>query len=246
MAQNLITIKEVKELTAITDNVDEKHILPHIVTTQQLKIMPRLGAQLLNSLLDSVASRKVIANITQANPAVATTASAHGFTTGDKINITGAAGMEVDGNYTITVLSGTTFEIDDLDSTALPAYDGGSGEVMAISPENMELYLLVRSSMAWYVQASATPYIHVHITNAGLTKQAAARLDDGNTATDAKTVQTMKGDAEAKAMGLEGIYLEHLRLNKELYPLWIGDCLQSSATGLNGPVKGRNLPFRIL
>lgn len=67
-----------------------------------------------------------ISNVTQANPAVVTTAT-HGFVTGETVTITGVVGMtELNGNsYTITVLSPTTFELDGVDSTAYTAYSSG-------------------------------------------------------------------------------------------------------------------------
>lgn len=70
---------------------------------------------------------KAISNITQANPAVVTTAANHGFTTGDSVRIEDVVGMtEVNGNdYTITVLTPTTFELDGIDSSAYTAYTSG-------------------------------------------------------------------------------------------------------------------------
>jgi uncharacterized protein (TIGR02217 family) len=54
-----------------------------------------------------------IASITKANPGVITTTSAHGFTTGDQIDISTPSGMtELNGTFvTITVLSTTSFSI---------------------------------------------------------------------------------------------------------------------------------------
>ncbi len=54
-----------------------------------------------------------ITNITSADPGVVTTSSAHGWSTGDQIYISGVEGMTDvnDKYYTITVLTTTTFEI---------------------------------------------------------------------------------------------------------------------------------------
>ena len=243
----LINIADVKRLTAATDNIDQKLINPHIVTTQQLKVMPRLGALLLQSLLDSVDSRAVVTDITQANPAVATTAQPHGYSTGDEVAISGSKGMLIDGNYTITVLTTTTFEIDGLDSSALPAYDGGSADVMAISPDNYELYLLVVPAMAWQVLASAMPFIHVHVVNAGLIRQGTSNLSDGNQSVDHKTMIAMKDQAEKTANGLEIIYHQHLQQNQDKYPLWIGSCGSSTPSScINGGVNKTKMPWRAL
>jgi len=66
----------------------------------------------------------VITGITQANPAVVTTSGAHGFVTGNVIDIAAVVGMtEVNGrSFRLTVLSTTTFELDGEDSTLHTAY----------------------------------------------------------------------------------------------------------------------------
>jgi hypothetical protein len=73
-----------------------------------------------------------ISGATQANPVVITTGAAHGYTTGDEIIITGVVGMtELNSKrYRITVLSGTTFSLQDLDGnnidgTGFTAYASG-------------------------------------------------------------------------------------------------------------------------
>lgn len=68
-----------------------------------------------------------ISNITQANPAVVTTSSTHGFNTGDLIAITGVTGMTQvnDRTFQITVIDPTSFELDGEDSTTHAAYASG-------------------------------------------------------------------------------------------------------------------------
>jgi len=70
---------------------------------------------------------ETITGITQANPAVVTTSAAHGFVTGNVIDIAGVVGMtEVNGrSFRITVLTSTTFELDGEDSTTHTAYSSG-------------------------------------------------------------------------------------------------------------------------
>lgn len=65
-----------------------------------------------------------ITNITQANPAVVTTSTGHGFVTGNVVSIAGVVGMtEVNGNdYRITILSTTTFQLDGINSISYGAY----------------------------------------------------------------------------------------------------------------------------
>ena len=69
-----------------------------------------------------------ITNISQASPAVVTTETAHGLTTGDRVLLDQLQnGMsEVDNvASTVTVLSTTTFELDDVDSTNYESYKLG-------------------------------------------------------------------------------------------------------------------------
>ena len=68
----------------------------------------------------------VITAITQANPAVVTSA-AHGYVTGDKVYITAVVGMEQvnDLIFTITRLTANTYSLDSTDSTAYDAYVSG-------------------------------------------------------------------------------------------------------------------------
>lgn len=72
------------------------------------------GAQVTES-----ATSKVITGITQANPAVVTTSTSHGYTSGQEVYISGVLGMtEVNGrNFKIANASGSTFELQYLDGT---------------------------------------------------------------------------------------------------------------------------------
>ena len=62
--------------------------------------------------------------VTQADPAVVTTTLVHGLATGDQIFIDAVNGMTElnDRNFTVTVLTTTTFELDNLDSSGYSAY----------------------------------------------------------------------------------------------------------------------------
>jgi hypothetical protein len=101
---------------------------------------------------------KTINDITQASPAVVETSAVHNFITGDVIEISSVGGMVevVDGPYTITVLTTTTFELDGIDSTLFTAHtSGGNAQHKGIS----------RSTVA-HVRAVAhgftgTPLIHI-------------------------------------------------------------------------------------
>lgn len=70
--------------------------------------------------------KKTITNITQANPAVVTSAS-HGLSNGAKVTIASVVGMtEVNGIvYTIANVAANTFELSGIDSTLFTAYSSG-------------------------------------------------------------------------------------------------------------------------
>lgn len=70
-----------------------------------------------------VGSTLVAASITNANPGVVTTNLNHGYTTGQIINIEGSDPGTFDGDFEVTVLTDTTFEID-ADTTAFGTYIG--------------------------------------------------------------------------------------------------------------------------
>jgi len=80
-------------------------------------------------------SSQNIEGVTQANPAVVTE-TAHGFTTGDIVSLSGIVGMtNLNGRiFTITVLTADTFELDDEDSTGYDAWVSGGvvGVVSAV------------------------------------------------------------------------------------------------------------------
>jgi hypothetical protein len=74
-----------------------------------------------------VGSTMSVSGITNANPAVVTTALNHGFATGQAINIAGVLGMTAvnGGPYTITVLTPTTFSLNGVNSSGYGAYTSG-------------------------------------------------------------------------------------------------------------------------
>ena len=75
----------------------------------------------------TAATELAITGITQANPGVVTVSSTSALATGDTIIIRGVGGMvEVnDLGYTITVLSGTTFSLNNTNTTTFGLYTSG-------------------------------------------------------------------------------------------------------------------------
>lgn len=68
-----------------------------------------------------------ISGATKANPCVVTTSAAHNLITGSRVSISGVSGMtQLNGNdYTVAVLSSTTFSLDSTDSSAYGTYTSG-------------------------------------------------------------------------------------------------------------------------
>jgi hypothetical protein len=81
------------------------------------------------------APTEAISAITQANPAVVTIGSTANMTSGETVTITGVTGMVEITNraYIVTVINGTTFSLDGIDSTGFTLYTGPSGTVSDIS-----------------------------------------------------------------------------------------------------------------
>lgn len=74
----------------------------------------------------TMAATKTITGITQANPAVVTSA-AHGYANGDTVFISGVVGMsQVNlGNFTVANAATNTFQLQDTDSSSFVAYTSG-------------------------------------------------------------------------------------------------------------------------
>jgi hypothetical protein len=85
------------------------------------------------SLPGTNSTTKNITGITQANPAVVTSA-AHGFANGDEVMIKSVAGMEeVNGRiFTIANVAANTFELEGVDSTGYGAYSSGGTANLAL------------------------------------------------------------------------------------------------------------------
>lgn len=89
-----------------------------------------------------------VSNATQANPVVIETVSAHGYSTGDEVFLSGVSGMtELNNrNFKITVISTTEFSLqdqitgNDIDGTGFTAHSGGgsSSRVYEIPTDYME------------------------------------------------------------------------------------------------------------
>lgn len=142
----------------VDDSTTAARLIPFSFNTQQtyMLVFQNLTMQVIKNGGFVLKPAATITNITNANPAVVTTSSAHGFTTGENVTITGVVGMtEVNGNtYAITVLSSTTFQLDGVDSTAYGAYTSGG------SAQSDGIYTVV------------TPYVTADLFRLGYTQSA--------------------------------------------------------------------------
>lgn len=75
-----------------------------------------------------------ISAATQASPVVVTTSAAHGWATGDRIMVTNAGGMTELNNrqFAVTVLTGTTAQLQGIDGTAYAAFTSGGSAAKII------------------------------------------------------------------------------------------------------------------
>jgi hypothetical protein len=105
-----------------------------------------------------------ITGITQADPGVVTTGSAHGLATGDLVHIDGVVGMtEVnDQRFEVTVLTTTTFELqstvgEDIDTAGYTAY-GSGGTVYRTFFEVTNSNSTRDNTISWTAAADAESY----------------------------------------------------------------------------------------
>lgn len=90
---------------------------------------------------------KVITGITQAANAVVTS-TAHGYSTGDMVRITGVAGMTQINNYTarVTVINANSYSID-VDTTAFTAYTSGGVSAKSLTGDFPALCLFYKARL---------------------------------------------------------------------------------------------------
>lgn len=223
----LATIQQIKDLTAITDNVDPKHLAAAMLTAHDLRMQAVLGPLFIDALTAQIATEIVIVAATNALPVEVTTDGLHGFATGDSIYIQGATGEAIDGQYTITVTSPTAFELDGLDGTALGIYDTGTATAMRMPAVNVAIMPLVRKVYAWWTFKDATPYMVAHVVNAGYMQQNGRSTGfggDGGVQISQKEMARYINQAETTADAYQRQLLALWVCNKVDYPLWKPAC----------------------
>lgn len=100
--------------------------------------------------LPGVAAAKTITGITQANPAVVTSA-AHGYSNGDEIHIDSIVGMtELNGRrFTIANVAANTFELEGEDSTAYTAYSSGGSAYATFAITTLAHATVIDNTISW-------------------------------------------------------------------------------------------------
>jgi hypothetical protein len=77
---------------------------------------------------------KTISAITRASTTATATSTAHGYTTGDEVDVSGATQPEYNGNFVITVVDANTFTYTVSGTPATPATTTGSIQARKITP----------------------------------------------------------------------------------------------------------------
>ena len=252
--QYLATLQTIKELTAITDNSSDKHIVASMLTAQDLKLKPVLGILFQTELLDQLATKQVVAAASNSNPIVITTDNEHGFTTGDSIRIADSIGMKLDGQYTITVTSNTEFELDGIDGTTLGTYDIGSAYCLAMSEANWNAMQHVTKAYAWWTFREAIPFIRMHFVNSGMQQQGMANASgkfggDGGVAASIAEMKWYDSDVQNKAEQYTAILIQFLCENEDDYPNWRPTCTNKGAscdTSVEFRAKGKGYSHRVI
>ena len=132
-----------KKITSITDTGDNIAVMCNDVYDSLRKKLLRKHAwpfandfAILGHVVDS---EKTITAATKANPVVITTSAVHGLATDDIVSIYDIVGMvELNGRqFTVTVISTTTFSLQNEDGTDYEAYVSGgkTGEVSVVGEE---------------------------------------------------------------------------------------------------------------
>jgi hypothetical protein len=127
---------------------------------------------------------KTVTSITRASTTATVTATAHGFTTGDQVNIRGAAETDYNGDFIVTVTDANTFTYTVSGSPATPAtgtiianngpevrdsYDGGLYAAGVFASQNYdnaaEYIVLAGNDQAWLWRDGASPVIKNYPTS---------------------------------------------------------------------------------
>ena len=110
------------------------------VTIKVLEDGGTADPDVIQRVLDALASPRTITSNSQASPSVVTTSTAHTFQTGDTVTIAGVAGSNADinGSRVVTRINDTTFSVPVNASTA-----GGTGGTVTLDPVSAGLARLV-------------------------------------------------------------------------------------------------------
>ncbi len=189
-----------------------------------------------------------ISSVTQANPAVVTTSTAHGYSDGDRVQIADAEDMtEINGNWIISVVDSTKFIIVGLNTATADPY-GGSGTVIRI----ITPLTAAAESVAAILKPRKTNFTGLDAIYSVEVDLYTDPVSDEESATDDKFVLKINfGDSEeitsttevicslrptakeyiGKIFGTDPLDLTKLQGNKS--PLWVEYVIPSVATRLH-------------
>ncbi len=104
---------------------------------------------------------KVIQTATATTPVVVTTTAVHGWTTGNVVSIAGIEGLEgANGNFTVTVLSTTTAELDTSVGSGLYTSGGVAAKVnVGLATALWMVNSFTGTNTAFYTQIPPTDYV---------------------------------------------------------------------------------------
>ena len=151
LMQNLIPLKQgpaarrggTKYIKGVKDSTHNTALVPFQFSVSDSYVI-EAGDQYFRFYKDNdivLESHKLIDGITQANPAVVTTATSHGYSNGDEIRITGVMGMTELNNkfFLVANVTSTTFELQDLDGNNIDSTSYGAWSMNGLTKRVYEI-----------------------------------------------------------------------------------------------------------
>lgn len=161
----------------VNDSTESVRLIPFVFNTSQTYVL-EFGDQYMRVIQDGAhltESGVAISGATQADPCVVT-ATAHGYSNGDEVYISGISGMtELNGrNFKVANVAANTFELQDMggtdiDATAYTAYSSGgySYKIYEIATDYLEADL---STLQFVQSADVITVVHPTYPPAELTR----------------------------------------------------------------------------
>lgn len=199
-----------------------------------------VGAKAVTGVTWQIGSSKNISGITKANPAVVTTSTTHGLTTGDIVYVSGITSsssnwLSLNGNYyTVTVTSTTKFKLDGLNSSS---FSGGfsSGTIKRCSTSTCDIVVtsnghgLANGTRVFFTGVGGTTSLNTSSSN--IAAENPTLFTIGNVTTN--TFQLMGSDGPNSAAYTSGGSAYCVEFGCEYYDFpsaWSGNNLHQIST----------------